>query len=75
MQELLDAINRLNNALNEAAARDAARDIGAAIGGVISYPLKKTTAEIDAMTWAEMQAWGSAVQESPPDLLAEEGGE
>lgn len=68
MLELLDAINRLDQALTEAAARDAALAIGEAIGGSVGYPLKKTPEEINAMSWPEMQQWAVQVQENPPEL-------
>lgn len=66
-QDLVDAINRLDNALNELAEREAAQDIGAALGSAIGYPLVKTSAEIDAMTLAEIHDWRNAIGMSPPE--------
>lgn len=69
MQELLDAINRLDAALNESAARQAAQDIGAAIGNIIGsgfYIHKKTPAEIDDMEWTDWTDWAELVKNQPP---------
>ncbi len=65
-QDLLDAINRLDNALDEAAARDAAQDIGAIIGGIIGYPLIKTSTEISNMSLSQITDWRNAIAASPP---------
>jgi len=69
MQEILDAINRLDNALNEAAARDAALDLGEAIGnyvGAAMYVNKRTPEQINAMSWPDMTAWSQQVKDNPP---------
>lgn len=67
MQELLDAINQLDNALTEAAKRQAARDIGSAIGSAVGastglMELQRTEPEIDAMTLEEIETWANFVR-------------
>lgn len=64
MQELLDAINRLDEALNEAAKRQAARDIGAAIGAALgtAVTIYRTPEQIDAMSLTEIEAWAEGVE-------------
>ena len=66
MQELLDAINRLNNALNDLEKRQAAFDIGVAIGNELGTGsgLYRTPAQIEAMSNAEINAWGANIEAS-----------
>jgi hypothetical protein len=61
---MLEAIERLNNALNESAKRKAARELGVAIGTEIgtSATIYRTPEQIDAMSLAEIGAWGESVQ-------------
>lgn len=69
MSPLDQAIADFRAAVTELEKRTRGRGVGIAVGqaaGSSFYPLKKTEAEIDAMSLSALESWVDAVEVSPP---------